>query len=117
MCSPVYVEHHLEPCVPTKMGFFAWEALWGKVLTPYQLKRRGWNIANRSFLYCAEEETINHILIHCSKVRVLWDLVFALFDAKWVLSLSTRDTLLCWHGSFVGKKSRKAWMTTPLCLF
>ena len=21
------------PCVPTKVGFFAWEAWWGKVLT------------------------------------------------------------------------------------
>ena len=29
------------PCVPTKVGFFTWEALWGKVLTLDQLKRRG----------------------------------------------------------------------------
>ncbi|RVX06893.1 hypothetical protein CK203_015021 [Vitis vinifera] len=28
------------PCVPTKVGFFAWEASWGKVLTQDQLKRR-----------------------------------------------------------------------------
>ena len=105
------------PCVPTKVGFFAWEASWGKVLTLDQLKRSGWNIANRCFLCCAKEETINHILIHCSKVRVLWELVFALFGVKWVLPLSAGDTLLGWHGSFVSKKRRKAWMATPLCLF
>ena len=99
------------------MGFFAWEASWGKVLTLDQLKRSGWNIANRCFLCCAKEETINHILIHCSKVRVLWELVFALFGVKWVLPLSAGDTLLGWHGSFVSKKRRKAWMATPLCLF
>ena len=29
------------PCVPTKVGFFAWEASWGKVLTLDHLKRRG----------------------------------------------------------------------------
>ncbi|RVW51826.1 hypothetical protein CK203_085751 [Vitis vinifera] len=29
------------PYVPTKVGFFAWEASWGKVLTQDQLKRRG----------------------------------------------------------------------------
>ena len=104
-------------CVLTKVGFFAWEALWGKVLTLDQLKRKGWNMANRCFLCCAEEQTINHILIHCSKVRVLWELVFALFGVKWVLPLSAGDTLLGWHGSFVSKKRRKAWMATPLCLF
>ena len=56
--------------------------LWGKVLTLDQLKRRGWNLANRCFLCCAEEEMINHILIHCSKARVLWELVFALFGVN-----------------------------------
>nr|CAN77022.1 hypothetical protein VITISV_015333 [Vitis vinifera] len=32
----------------------------------------------------------------------------------WVLPVSARDTLLGWHGSFVGKKHRKAWMAAPL---
>ena len=45
------------------------------------------------------------------------ELVFALFGMMWVLLLVARDTLLGWHGSFVGKKCRKAWMTVPLCLF
>ncbi|RVW19481.1 hypothetical protein CK203_114085 [Vitis vinifera] len=57
------------PCVPTKVGFFAWEASWGKVLTQDHLKRRGWSLANRCFLCCDDEETINHILIHCPKAR------------------------------------------------
>ena len=70
------------PCVPTKVGFFAWEASLGKVLTQDQLKRRGWNLANRCPLCCDEEETINHILIHCSKAKVLWDLLFSLFGVK-----------------------------------
>ncbi|RVW54967.1 Transposon TX1 uncharacterized 149 kDa protein [Vitis vinifera] len=57
------------PCVPTKVGFFAWEASWGKVLTQDHLKRRGWSLANRCFLCCDDEETINHILIHCPRRR------------------------------------------------
>ncbi|RVW54461.1 putative ribonuclease H protein [Vitis vinifera] len=55
------------PCVPTKVGFFAWEASWEKVLTQDQLKRRGWILANRCLLCCDDEETINHILIHCPR--------------------------------------------------
>ena len=105
------------PCVPTKVGFFAWEASWGKVLTQDQLKRRGWILANRCFLCCDDEETINHILIHCPKARVLWNLVFSLFGVNWVLPLTVRDTLLGWSASFVDKKRGKTWRAAPLCLF
>ncbi|RVW70775.1 Elongation factor 1-gamma [Vitis vinifera] len=66
------------PCVPTKVGFFAWEAFWGKVLTLDQFKKRGRCLANRCFLCCEEEESIDHILIQCSKARVLWELLFTL---------------------------------------
>ena len=37
------------PIVPLKLGFFAWEASWGKVLTLDQLKRRGIPRVNRCF--------------------------------------------------------------------
>ncbi|RVW65556.1 Argininosuccinate lyase, chloroplastic [Vitis vinifera] len=56
--------------VPTKVSFFAWEASWEKVLTQDRLKRRDWILVNRCSLCCAEEETINHILVHCSKAKV-----------------------------------------------
>ena len=59
------------PWVPTKVGFFAWEASWGKVLSLDQLKKRGRILANRCFLCCGKEESIDHILIHCTKARVL----------------------------------------------
>ncbi|RVW69946.1 Transposon TX1 uncharacterized 149 kDa protein [Vitis vinifera] len=84
------------PCVPTKVGFFAWEASWGKVLTQDHLKRRGWSLANRCFLCCDDEETINHILIHCPKSKVLWNLMFMMFKVNWVLQLTVKDNLLGW---------------------
>ena len=89
----------------------------GKVLTLDQLKRMGWLMDNKCFLCCAKEESINPILIHYTKARVLWELSFALFGVMWVLPFSIRDILLGWHGSFVGKKCRKVWMAAPLCLF
>ena len=40
---------------PTKVGFFAWEASWRKVLTSHQLQRRGWSLVNECFL-CTEDK-------------------------------------------------------------
>ncbi|RVX17120.1 putative ribonuclease H protein [Vitis vinifera] len=105
------------PSLPSKVSFFAWEASWGNVLTMDQLKKRGWALANRCFLCCEEEESIDHILIHCSRARVLWELLFAIFGVFWVLPFSIRDTLIEWRGFMLGKKRRKVWKAAPLCLF
>ena len=86
-------------------------------MTLDQLKKRGWRIPNRCYLCKEEEETCDHILIHCLKARLLWNLIFALFGIQWVLSCSIREVLLNWHGSFVGKKRKKARKVTPLCMF
>ncbi|RVW66409.1 hypothetical protein CK203_066328 [Vitis vinifera] len=56
--------------VPTKVAFYAWEATWGRVLTLDRLQKRGWQFPNCCFLCGCEEETVNHILIHCIVVRV-----------------------------------------------
>ena len=65
--------------VPSKVNFFAWEAIWGKVLTLDQLQKRGWSLINRCFFCKEEEEFINHIFLHCFLVKFLWQLVFDLF--------------------------------------
>ncbi|RVW17076.1 hypothetical protein CK203_076007 [Vitis vinifera] len=94
--------------VPPKVAFFAWEASWGKILTMEQLQRRGYSLANRCFLCLSEEETVDHLLLHCVKMRALWSLLFSLFGVAWVLSGSVKETLLGWHGAFVGKTRKKA---------
>ena len=77
-----------------KVGFFAWEATWGKALTLDQIQRRGWSLANKCFFCYNEEESIDLIFVHCVKVRVIWQLLFALFGMSWVLSSLIGDTLL-----------------------
>ena len=99
------------------MCFFAWEETWGKALTLDQLQRRGWSLANRCFLWLSHEESTDHILVHCDKARVLWDLLFSLFRVFWVMQSIVRETLLGWHSSFVGRKRTKVWRAAPLCFF
>ncbi|RVX15731.1 Twinkle-like protein, chloroplastic/mitochondrial [Vitis vinifera] len=93
--------------VQPKISFFAWEATWGKALTLDLVQKRGWALANRCFMCLEKEENINHLLLHCSRTRALWDLLFALFGVSWVMPFSVRDTLLSWNGYFLGKNRRR----------
>ena len=105
------------PIVPPKLGFFAWEASWGKVLTLDQLKRRGISLVNRCCLCEENEETIDHLLIHCSRAKILWDILLAITDFNWVFPRLVRQLLLAWQSVSVGKKRKRVWMAAPLCIF
>ena len=49
---------------------------------------RGSPLANRCYLCLEQEETMDHLLIHCIKTRSLWELLFSLFGVTWVNPLS-----------------------------
>ena len=105
-------------CVQPKVSFFTWEASWGKVLTLDQVKKRGQALANRCYFCQAEEESIDHhLLLHCEKTRVLWEMPFTLFGVSWVFPSSVRETLLGWNGFLMGKSCKIVWRASPLCIF
>ena len=52
------------------------------MLTLDQLKKRGRALANRCFLGGKDEETVDHLLLHCSMARLLWDLLLAIFGVN-----------------------------------
>ena len=101
------------PWAPNKVSFFAWEDIWGRILTLGQLKR-SYFLPNRCYLCKVEEKSANHLHFHCPKAAMIWQLIFALFGVQWVMPSSIKETILSWHDSFVGKK---AWNAAPLCLF
>ena len=105
------------PVVPPKIGIFTWEAVWGKVLTLDNLKRRGVAFANRCFLCEEDEETIDHLLIHCKSAKMLWNLFLSIVGISWVFPQLVFHTLLPWQEVAVGKKRKKMWTATPSCLF
>ncbi|RVW76360.1 putative ribonuclease H protein [Vitis vinifera] len=92
LCS--LVERIWKVRVPPKVAFFAWEASWGKVLTQEQLQRRGFSLANRCFLCLSEEETVDHLLLHCVKTRVLWNLLFFFLDYLGLFHVQLRQPFL-----------------------
>ena len=87
------------------------------MLTLDQLKRRGMTFANRCFMCEEDEETIDHLLIHCKSARMLWNLFLSIVGTSWVFPHSVFHTLLVWQGAVVVKKRKKIWIAAPLCLF
>ena len=64
------------------------------MLTLDQLKKRGRVLANRCFLCGKDEETIDHLLLHCFVAGLLWDLLLAIFGVNWVFPKLVRETLI-----------------------
>ena len=87
------------------------------MLTLDRLQKIGWQLPNCCFLCGCEKETINHILIHCTVARVLWDIVLGLFGVQWVFPENVKEVLFSWRDSFVGKKRKKIWKFIPLYFF
>ena len=79
------------PYFLTKVGFFCWEAWWGKVLTLDQMKKRG-SIAN----VCGKNK---HILIHSPLIWDLWAAILSTFGAIGARSFLVRDFMSSW-GNF-----------------
>ena len=107
----------MESLGPHKVSFFTWEATWGKALTLGHLQQRGWSLANICFLCHTYIESIDHILLHCGKARLLWELLVSLFRVCWVMQFTIKEMLLGWHDSFGGRKWKKVWRVASLCLF
>ena len=63
-------------------------------------------MVNRCNLCKENEESANHILIHCGKTRELWPLLLSSFGVVWVFPASVRNLLLEWKVKGLGKKRR-----------
>ncbi|RVW44331.1 hypothetical protein CK203_071026 [Vitis vinifera] len=106
------------PWVPTKVDFFPSERQFGgRILTIDQLKKRGWTLLNKCFLCKKEEELADHLLLHCTKIGILWQLVFFLFVVEWVFPDSVKGTLFSRQVNFVEKKRKKTWKAGLLIIF
>lgn len=58
-----------------------------------------------------KKESVDHLLLHCTKTGILWQIVLSLFRLLCVITLFKGD------GSFVRKMRKKAWKADPLSIF
>ncbi len=54
-------------------------------------------------------ENIDHLFLHFSIARDLWDLVFSMFGVWWVMLCHVMELLACWQGRFKQCRSAAIW--------
>lgn len=91
--------------VPSKVAFFVWLAVHGRILTLDNLMRRGHVLVNWCCLCCHDVEPMsNLLLLHCPVTFQLWGLFFGVFNLVWVQQGTVKEVLASWRGSRVGKR-------------
>ena len=104
------------PYVPSKVSFYAWEAWWGKVLATNQLKKRGYQLASICPFCRKNEDSLDHILIHCSAIWELWTTILSVTGVSWACPYKVKDLFCAWSQLPVKKTNRKLWWAIPLCV-
>jgi hypothetical protein len=61
---------------PPRVAFFVWSAALGKILTLDNLRKKNMVLINRCGMCKRDEETVDHLLIHCEWAQVLWNAFF-----------------------------------------
>ena len=90
---------------PLKACFLAWAATKVKVPTEEMLKRRNFKLASRCPMCLREEESVDHLFIHCTWVSGLWYLSFSLLGVNWVQPLTIKNVLMSWT-----RKINRGWL-------
>lgn len=94
------------------VNFCVWEAWNEKMLTLVIFKGDIW-VANRCYLCKKEEETVNHLFLHCEKTKYLWELMFNHFGIKWVMADTVQSTWKRWYCKAIRRNTRRIWKMTP----
>ena len=71
--------------MPSKINFFVWTAVLGRILTNDNLRKHQLIVI---YWYCMCKragETINHLLLHCPIGRELCSMMCTLFWVSWVM--------------------------------
>ena len=111
------VEMHLEWSikVPKRVSFFLWKIARGSILTIDNLVQRCLPLVNWCCMCQCDEETVDHLLLHCKFAYVLWSEVFLIFGIQWVMLKAIASLLFGWW-NWLRKHSSNIWNMVPACL-
>ena len=67
-------------------------------------------------MFKVEGETIDHLFLHCTVAREMWDTVLNLFGLHWVMPRRVVDLLDCWQGKLGRHCHIEIWKAISHCL-
>jgi hypothetical protein len=102
--------------VSSRVAFFVWITILGKILPLDNLRKRHVIVINKCYMCKKTGEPVDHLLLHCDVAFVLWSSLFSRFGMSWVMPRWVIDFLMCWW-SFGRSKSAAVWKMTPICHF
>ena len=94
--------------VPKRVSFFLWTTARGGILTIDNLVKKNLPLVNWCCLCRCDEETVDHLLIHCRFASALWSEVLIMFGVQWVLLETIVSLLFAWR-NWLGTYSSKVW--------
>lgn len=92
-----------------KISINFWILLQNKILTLDSLKKRGFIFANRCVLCKNDEESVDHILLHCPFSSMIWDKIWNLMSLDWVPPTTIQLFFLSWKGPSKNLLIIKLW--------
>ena len=105
-----------KPKVPPRVAFFVWTAVLGKILTNDNLRKQQVVMVNWCCLCKVDGESIDHLFLHCSVAKQLWDCILTLFGVHWVMPRNLPDLIACWPGALGRHRYAVIWKAIPHCL-
>lgn len=106
--SPFLSKAWIKGLIP-KINIFYWTILQNKILTLDNLKIRGFNFPNRCALCLKEEESMDHLVIHCSFTISIWESFLKNFCMEWVFPNSIQDLFHSWSYHWSNPSLRSLW--------
>ena len=70
---------------------------------------------NKCCMCCRNEETMDHLLLHCPVAHSLWVYMLQIFRTQWVMPGSVESLMYCWSFG-LGNFSLDIWNMIPGCL-
>jgi hypothetical protein len=67
------------------VAFFVWSIALGKILTLDSLRKKNMVFVNRCGMCKKDEESIDHLFLHCACAQFLWNAFFNRFGLAWVM--------------------------------
>jgi hypothetical protein len=95
--------------------FFAWSVALDKIFTIDNLRKRHVIVVDRCCMCKRNEESVDHLLLHCDVAYSIWIAFFSRFGLFWVMPRHVVNLYACWWTT-ESMQSADVWKMVPTSL-